>query len=293
MSPPDDAPRAAPETGTTLLRLEGRDALPLLHRLSTQSLEDLEPGTTRMTLFCDFRGRLLHRAAVAAGRDGAVWVARDDAPAAGLAEFLDRHVFREDVRIADAGAGLAVRAVPGGRSLAAALAEFENDRPRALQTDADFALVIEPAAGPAASPSPALEAARIRAGRPRHGHEIHEDFTPFEVGLAHEVHLHKGCFTGQEALMRLVTYRSVRRRLARLRGLGAAPTPRSAVTHEGAVVGRLTSVAGEADGWVALAVVRLEALEDPTRLAVEGAERLAEVEGFPETQPLGIALEAP
>src|SRR5689334_24827944 len=47
---------------------------------------------------------------------------------------------------------------------------------------------------------------RIRAARPRHGHEVTSSFTPFEVGLAHEVHLDKGCFTGQEALMRLITY---------------------------------------------------------------------------------------
>src|SRR5258706_12135430 len=82
----------------TLLCLEGRDALALLHRISTQSLLDLAPGQAAATLFCDFRGRLLHRAIVAVTRDRVVWLLRDDAPALPPAAFLARFLFREDVR---------------------------------------------------------------------------------------------------------------------------------------------------------------------------------------------------
>src|SRR5580765_8374234 len=85
----------------TLLRLAGRDALAVLHRISTQHLERLAAGETRATLFCDFRGRLLHRAVVTVTSDHAVWLLRPDAPGDELAAFLDRHVFREEVRIED------------------------------------------------------------------------------------------------------------------------------------------------------------------------------------------------
>src|SRR5213592_566407 len=101
-------------TETTALRLAGRDALALLHRISTNALADLTPGQCRATLFCDFRGRLLHRAVVGAGSDGALWLIRDDAPGAELAAFLDRHVFRDDVRIEDRSHELPVRRADAG-----------------------------------------------------------------------------------------------------------------------------------------------------------------------------------
>src|SRR5438477_804465 len=82
---------------STVLRLEGRDALPLLHRISTQALLHLRPGHPRATLFCDFRGRLLHRAVVAVTSDGSVWLLRPDPPGAELAAVIDRHVFRDEV----------------------------------------------------------------------------------------------------------------------------------------------------------------------------------------------------
>src|SRR6185503_16493845 len=100
---------AAGHGASTLIRLEGRDCLSVLHRISTASLEGLEPGQARSTLFCDFRGRLLHRAAVAVTSDGAVWLLRPDAPAAELIEHVEHHVFREEVTISDRSAGHRVR----------------------------------------------------------------------------------------------------------------------------------------------------------------------------------------
>src|SRR5712692_4942056 len=104
-----DAPTATGrEPGSSALRLAGRDVLALLHRISTNALLDLAQGEARATLFCDFRGRLLHRAVVYLDRDGAGWLLRDDAPGAPLGAFVDRHVFREDVRIEDRSATLPV-----------------------------------------------------------------------------------------------------------------------------------------------------------------------------------------
>ena len=95
-------PESALSAPVAALRLDGADALALLHRLSTAFLADLAPGEGRATLFCDFRGRLLHRAWVARDPGGAIWLLRPDAKAAELAAFIDRHVFREQVRIEEA-----------------------------------------------------------------------------------------------------------------------------------------------------------------------------------------------
>ncbi|MBI5710109.1 MAG: hypothetical protein HZC42_07385 [Candidatus Eisenbacteria bacterium] len=282
--------RESAAAACTVLRLEGRDALGLLHRLSSASLADLAPGRARATLFCDFRGRMLHRAVAAVTGDGAVWLLRDDAPAPELAAYLDRHVFREDVRLADLSAGWSVGRVPARGVHPAPGTSHERDGiPLAAAAEPGFVLEVRGGAASGVAPAPALaEARRIRAGLPRHGHEIAGEFNPFEVGLAREVHLAKGCYTGQEALLRLVTYGSVRRRLALLEGGGAPPAVPADVTCGGASAGRVTSAAPWVTDWVALAVLTHQACEPGAALAVAGAGAVAAVRPFPLERPPGL-----
>lgn len=244
MKPTTPATPATPTLTHTALLLSGADALAVLHRVGTQKLDDLAVGEARLTLFCDFRGRMLHGAVVSRESDG-VWLLRDDAPAAPLAEFLDRQIFREDVQIID-------------RSSEAAIPEREPERDR------------------------------IRAGHARHGHEITDEFTPYEANLAEAVHLDKGCFTGQESLMRLLTYDSVRRQLVCVRGQGTAPElPCDVLGAAGEKRGRLTSSAADGEGWLALAVLRIDALEAGEVFALADGRALAVVEAFERKRPLG------
>jgi len=290
----DPGTAAGAATGA-LLRLEGRDALPLLHRISTQSLLDLMPGQARATLFCDFRGRLLHRAVVAVTSGGAAWLLRDDAPALPLAEFIERFVFREEVRVVVPREDWSVVAAPGGFGLEPGAVRERDQLPAEVQTRPNWGLALAPAEhvapGPGVAPDPGTEHARIVAGLPRHGHEIAESFTPFEVGLGPEVHLNKGCYTGQEALLRTVTYDSVRRRLARLRGAGPAPAVPHEVRAGGAPAGWLTSAADDLDpqrgpGWIGLAVLQLDAAATGVEVDVDG--RAATVaHAFEMLPPLG------
>ena len=262
-------------TRSTLLRLSGLDALDVLHRISTQSLLDLEPAHARATLFCDFRGRLLHRAIVARAGD-AVWLLRDDAPADELLAYVDRHVFREDVRM-DRPGELGAVVVVKSAVLAPGEVHQRDGVPLQVQLDEGFALAI----GDAASGlEPAGEFDRIHAGRPRHGHEITDAFNPFEVGLARDVHLSKGCYTGQEVLLRLITYESVRRQLVRLRGAGDVPaTPATIATPDSTSViadatkyGVLTSATADPEGgWIGLAVMTRAPIESGHPLSVGGA----------------------
>jgi hypothetical protein len=291
---PGTAARAA--TGA-LLRLEGRDALPLLHRISTQTLLDLAPGQARATLFCDFRGRLLHRAVVAATKDGAAWLLRDDAPALPLAEFIERFVFREDVRVVVPREDWSVVATPGGFGLEPGTVRERDGLPAEVQTRPDWGLALEPAdhmaPDPTVAPRDATEHARILAGLPRHGHEIAEPFTPFEVGLGPEVHLNKGCYTGQEALLRMMTYHGVRRRLARVAGAGPRPATPREIRREGEVVGWITSAvddpagAGE-PGWSGLAVLNHEVCTPGASLE-QDARPLTLAHVFESLPPLGLS----
>jgi folate-binding protein YgfZ len=264
----------------------------VLHALATQHLVELEPGQARMTCFCDFRGRLLHRCAVAVDRERAVWLLRDDAPGEPLAVFLDGHVFREDFVIEDRSSDWRARVEFDSMSsrVPATLEDVTTAWTGALDTEwavpiaGGARIVVAASAGGRASD----DAGRIAAGWPRQGHEIAEPFTPFEVGCAHEVHLHKGCYTGQEALMRLITYRSVRRRLVHLGGAGS-PRPIPANVLQGNVtVGRLTSAAAIRGGWCGLAVVQHGVLA-AAEITVEGAA-IDSVDLLPATRPLGMPV---
>ena len=261
------------------LRLSGRDALLVLHRISTQALEDLAPGEARTTLFCDYRGRLLHRAAVAHAADGGIWLLRADAPGDTLAAFVDRYVFREDLKIDDRSAMLPVRWLAG--DLAPDTCRWRGETPARVGILDGIELAVGDANGTALD-----EAARIRLGIAAHGHEIAETFTPYEVGLAPSVHLNKGCYTGQEALMRFVTYDSVRRGLALVRGTGELPAVPADVAADGEGRGVLTSVVREGRGWIGLAVLGRDAMGDGARFTLVD-DRTLEVSPFPETRALG------
>lgn len=272
-----------------LLRLTGKDALPLLHRISTQALEDLGRGESRATLFCDFRARLLFRAHVARLTDDSVWLVHELAPGAALAQHLDKHIFREDVTVEDWSDRFAVRGRVASDVRAGTPAIEEGGRPVRLVIGDTAALDVVPAS--TVLPLDQLyawEVARIATGRPRHGHEIAEAFHPFEVGLADDVHLSKGCYTGQEVLQRLITYRSVRRQLACVAGSGEAPaTPVPACIGDERV-GTVTSTIASGPGWAGLAVLSTKALEPGAEVRVEDGATLGEIAPFAPKQPRGL-----
>ncbi len=274
---------AGTRTTSSALRLTGRDVLAVLHRTSTNALAELPAGSAVATLFCDFRGRLLHRAVVAHARDGAVWLLREDAPGDALAAWVDRHVFREDVKIDDQSAALAVRRVrdPGGPM--GELVE-EGGLPRYVRTEAPFALLV---GGPDARLSESDEADRVEFGHAANGHEVADEFTPYEANLWSEVHLSKGCYTGQEALQRLVTYDSVRRQLMRTGGDGAPPAVPCDLLSDGATVGRLTTAITDGDRWTGLAILRRAVMESGASIRLADGRSLEPPFAFPESRPQG------
>jgi tRNA-modifying protein YgfZ len=286
----ESRPAASPATkaSASVLRLEGQDVLSLLHNISTRSLLDLAQREARATLFCDFRGRLLHRAAVARTREGGVWLVQPDAPGHDLAAHLDRHVFREDVRIADESTAWEVTQRYDDAIPARSFVEHEAGSNFAIGNSC----VIEMRPRSESEPRPSLsQIERVRLGWPRHGHEIRDEFNAFEVNLGGDVNLDKGCFTGQEALMRLVTYRSVRRRLVALAGAGEPAASADVRDAAGEKIGRLTSVARESgvagDAWLGLAVVRVESAIEGSGVQIDAATAVTVTRVFPFASPAG------
>jgi folate-binding protein YgfZ len=134
----------------------------------------------------------------------------------------------------------------------------------------------------------AVDTFRVEAGEPRMGIDVDGRTIPQETGLVPEaVSFTKGCFLGQELVARIDSRGRVNRHLRGLRMLGPVVPPAGArVSHEGKVVGQLTTV-GESPSLqapIALALIRREALPGSrVDITWEGARTEAEVQEVPLT----------
>jgi tRNA-modifying protein YgfZ len=130
-----------------------------------------------------------------------------------------------------------------------------------------------------------LETLRVEAGRPAFGQDLDDTTIPTEAGLDPRMVDHgKGCYTGQEVIVRIRDRGHVNRHLrGLLLGEGVAPAMGTELFVEGAAraVGRVTSAveSPRAGGVLGLGWVRRE-VEPP------GPVRL----GSPEGPPVGVRI---
>lgn len=135
----------------------------------------------------------------------------------------------------------------------------------------------------------ALDLLRIEAGRPRWGADLDADTIPLEAGLRERVISEtKGCYTGQEVIIRILHRGHVNRHLrGLLLGQASPPSPGTELTRPGEskVVARVTSAgASPAFGQtIALGYVRRE-VEPPAEL-VTGDGVTARVVALPFPDP--------
>jgi folate-binding protein YgfZ len=188
-----------------VVRIDGVDRLTWLHSLTTQHLESLAPGITLPGLVLDPQGHVEH--AFVGSDDGTAFTLHTEpGRAAALVEFLERMKFMMRVEVADVTPELAVTWRP---SKGDSYERYELVPRAQLASYAD-------AAGPAAGLW-AFEALRIARGEPRFGVDTDARTIPNEVGwIDSAVHMHKGCYRGQETVARVHTLGRPPRRLTLL-----------------------------------------------------------------------------
>ncbi len=120
----------------------------------------------------------------------------------------------------------------------------------------------------------ARDTLRLEAGLCLYGHELDEDTTPVEAGLAWSIgrrRRQEGGFLGDEVILRQLR-EGPPRRLVGLRPEGRAPVREGApLRHDGAVVGRVTSggFGPTVGGPIAMGYVRADLAAPTTRLESE------------------------
>lgn len=283
-----------------LLRVTGRDPVRMLQGLITNDLAGAPEGMAVYGAFLTPKGRMVAEARLLR-REGAVLVETAAAAESGLRQHLKKYVPPLFARVEEQ-SGLALLGVYGPRAatlVAGALAdvdgvpleplELPEDEGRELLLPATSLETVRQrllAAGARPVSSATLDVLRIEAGRPRWGAELDETTIPLEAGLQERaISTSKGCYTGQEVIIRILHRGHVNRSLRGvLLGDVVAPAAGAVLTLPGQekAVGAVTSacISPALGQTIALAYVRREVLSGASVLVggVEG--RVVEVPGW-------------
>jgi len=272
-----------PLLAPAFLRLSGKDARSYLHRMSTQDLERLAPGQSAYAAFLSARGRLLADAHVLV-REEEVLLAVEPAVAPDLRRHLEAYVIMDEVAVAD-GPRLGVLPVlgPEGPARADGRAPGAPRVPNGRRGVPAVDLWLEPAAGEAlraaleADGLPALgeeelEALRIAGGAARLGADVDGSRLPMEAGLTRAaISFTKGCYIGQEVVVRATARGHLQRGLVQL-ALPAGAGPGTPLLAGEAEVGAVTSAAETPEGRVGLGWLRRAHWREGERLRAGDGE---------------------
>lgn len=274
-----------------VIELRGTDRLDLMHRLSTNDLEDMPADRVRRTVFTDPVGRMIDIVTVLNLSDKLLLVTSGGRSGA-LQDWLQRHIFFQDdvtVHVAEKKWSLYGAFGPKAADL------VSSEVPPAGTLIASDRGVIWPIDQPVpgiqqlmrpdqtaegwvvgARAADAYEILRIEAGMPKMGAEIQEDSIPLEVGLWNAVSFEKGCYVGQEIIARMESRGKLAKQLVGIR-LDSEAQAGSTLKQGSQTVGTLTSVARSPRlGWIGLASGRPSALDvDGGRVVISETEGTA------------------
>jgi aminomethyltransferase len=303
-----------------VLQVTGRDRAAFLHAMLSNDVKSLAPGQGCRAAFLDVHGKVQTLLLVLA-LDDRILVVTPGGAAARVNEMLDTYLFSEKAYFEDASGTLSILTLAGPQApgLAERLtgtapppAEWAHVAARLDGVDvrlvrgggetgeaevwvisaiADGPRVWQAALGAGARPvgSRAHESLRIEAGTPYLGHDVDDSVLLPEIPIEPWVSYSKGCYIGQEVVVRIRDRGHVNRHLRGLVMDGeTVPRPRDAVLAADAEVGHVTTAA-----WsfglkrpIALAFVRRQHAEPGTPLTVRsGEDRLtAKVSALPFTR---------
>jgi tRNA-modifying protein YgfZ len=233
-------------TDRAVTRMYGRDPVRMMQGLATNDIAGATVDTPVYTGFLTPKGKLIGDARVVRRANNEVWIEADVAALENLEANFKRTVpplFARAERMTD----VRVVGVYGPLS-----GEIEIASELKLATsyigETGFDFLVRGDAPLRDLPRLSfddLEVLRIEAGSPRWGAELTEDVIPLEAGLRHtSISETKGCYTGQEIIIRILHRGHVNRHL---RGLlladAAVPEPGTQLTRgpEAKVVGTITS----------------------------------------------------
>lgn len=255
----------------------GEDRKRLLHAMTTNHVEQMQPGDTLYAFFLNAQGRILADAWIHCASDHLLLDVEPEIRRK-VCEHLDRYIIADDVTLEDITEATAEIAVEGPASSGAprdgiVMAASGTGQPgfrMIVPAQEKQALVdrLRAAAVVEASPEEA-RTVRIENGVPRYGEDMDESHLVQETRQLHAVHFNKGCYLGQEIVERVRARGQVRKMLYPIRiGTQQPPPPGEKVFSGGEECGAVTSAVWSPAQGCVRALAWLRKLND---LSVAGA----------------------
>ena len=281
-----------------MLKISGETRLDLIHRMSTQDVNGLQPGEGAATILTTDVGRMIDRLILYAASD-TVYALTGENHSDAVARYLMRFVFfNDDFQLEDISPRTTIFGVYGPwaehilgeevgfpeiniplhhwreAEIAGVTAYLHRTDP--INGAGYFVMCETPqrekvgeallAGGLTAADEPAFDFLRIEAGQPRFGHEISQEYIPLEAGLWDDVSFNKGCYTGQEIIARMESRGQLAKKLVPLTANGVIAEGEE-IHAGGKRVGSITSTANAKGGVLALGYVKSSILMDNTPLS--------------------------
>ena len=253
------------------LWITGADALDLLNRLTTNKLEALPDATACSTVLTNGDARVLDHLRLAAV-DGGMWCLTSPGRAEDVAEWIDLYTFGEDITVEDKSGETAQFTFAGPLAADALTSAGFTTPPRDTAHAQNGTVVVASPFGahptydvllPLADAErtretlravaqevggDVFEAYRIAQGVPAWGAEFGAFNNPLEARLLGSISDDKGCYTGQEVIARLQTYRKVQRLLMSFTSDAPAVPGDALEGEDGSPAGAVTSAFDAGDG---------------------------------------------
>lgn len=254
--------------------VSGSEAVMFLNGLITNDMKTLAANSWMLAAFANVQGRLLASVRIAHREDGFL-IDTQSATRETVITLLDRFTLAGDFRLQDLTDETAMFSVQGRRAseiisgvVGAEAARVERQKIvnaefgdatvkviRATHTAEDgFDLFIEAnnsselsdtlmASGAAPISNVTFETLRIEAGVPLYGIDMDENNVVTETNLDDAVSFTKGCYVGQEIIVRIKHRGHVAKKLSGVVLDDSTPVPRNSkiISSEGKEIGRVTS----------------------------------------------------
>jgi folate-binding protein YgfZ len=255
-------------SGHGILRLEGRDTLDFLHRISTNDLKDLLFGQSTQTILATEKGRVIDSIVVHHRGDFLLLITGRGAGQQ-VQRWLEKFIIMDDVKITD---------LSGRWTLLVQMnSSATGNNPvhtgpgysfgvRYFGKNTTFYYWDDPAQSGEVDAkkisNEAFDLYCIENGIIQTNPEVLLECNPLELNLWDQISFTKGCYIGQEIIARLDTYKKVQRTLCRIRTENEfRGSTNQRLTFQQKELGILLNDGFKkalAGHWVSLAVIRNE-----------------------------------
>ena len=303
-----------------IYELRGNDSLDLLNRLSSNKVDDLSINHGESTILTNNKGKVIDVVTLFK-LDSKILMLTSSNNSQEVIDWIDTYTFIEDISVANTNSEFNLITLIGDNwskylvqkptidKFTCESLEVEGNNCLIMRTDPTghigYDLLI-----PANNKNEIInflsniktnieilteyqyDYLRINEGIPRLGKEINENFNPWEINLNYLINMDKGCYIGQEVILRLNTYEKIQKYLKKLSIKLEDHASNTNIKFEDKNIGIITSV--DNTNKIGLGVINKRYCEDGKtyQLVNENSELIGTAEILETELPNSIAKRA-